>query len=58
MPETDGTNDRIRSWYAVDVKILTPEGERGAYEAVSLPVLVGVGMESGMFAFPQAGAQI
>ncbi|SIN72996.1 hypothetical protein SAMN02745161_0391 [Halodesulfovibrio marinisediminis DSM 17456] len=61
-PENGGTSERFRPRYAVDVEILTPEGERDEafpiYEAVPLPVPVGAGMESGMFAYPQAGALV
>lgn len=61
-PEQSGTSERFRPRYAVDVEILTPEGERDKafpiYEAVPLPVPVGVGMESGLFAFPEAGALV
>ncbi|MEZ6853118.1 bacteriophage T4 gp5 trimerisation domain-containing protein [Halodesulfovibrio aestuarii] len=61
-PENGGTSERFRPRYAVDVEILTPEGTRDEafpiYEAVPLPVPVGAGMESGLFAFPEAGALV
>lgn len=61
-PENGGTSERFRPRYAVDVEILTPEGTRDKafpiYEAVPLPVPVGAGMESGLFAFPEAGALV
>jgi hypothetical protein len=61
-PEQGGTSERFRPRYAVDVEILTPEGARDKafpiYEAVPLPVPVGAGMESGLFAFPEAGALV
>lgn len=61
-PENGGTSERFRPRYAVDVEILTPEGTRDnafpIYEAVPLPVPVGAGMESGLFAFPEAGALV
>ncbi|WP_419787299.1 bacteriophage T4 gp5 trimerisation domain-containing protein [Pseudodesulfovibrio sp.] len=58
-PGEGGTSERFRPRYAVDLEILTPEGERdGAfpiYEAVPLPVPVGCGQEAGLFGFPEPG---
>ncbi|SHJ72514.1 bacteriophage T4 gp5 trimerization domain-containing protein (plasmid) [Halodesulfovibrio aestuarii] len=60
-PEDGGTCERFRPRYAVDVEILTPEGEPDKafprYEAVPLPVN-GAGNESGQFAYPEPGAMV
>ncbi|WBF68241.1 hypothetical protein LN040_03820 [Desulfovibrio subterraneus] len=61
-PEAGGTCERFRPRYAVDIQILTPEGEPDAaypvYEAVPLPVPVGCGHEAGLFGYPRTGALV
>jgi hypothetical protein len=61
-PEAGGTCERFRPRYAVDIQILTPEGEPDAaypvYEAVPLPVPVGCGHEAGLFGYPHTGALV
>lgn len=61
-PEHGGTCERFRPRYAVDVQILTPAGEPDPeypiYEAVPVPVGMGNGMESGSFAYPEAGSLV
>lgn len=58
-PEHGSSAERFRPRYAVDLEILTPEGELDpdfpTYEAVPLPVANGCGMESGLFGFPEPG---
>ena len=58
-PEDGGVSERFRPRYAVDLEILTPDGERDEgfpiYEAVQLPVPVGCGQEAGLFGFPEPG---
>lgn len=59
-PECGAACDRFRPRYAVDIEILTPEGERDdafpVYEAVPLPVTGGAGMEAGLYGAPEPGA--
>ncbi|MDK2956541.1 MAG: hypothetical protein PWQ57_2037 [Desulfovibrionales bacterium] len=62
-PPEDGAGcDRFRPRYAVDLEILTPEGERDEafplYEAVPLPVSVGAGLEAGLYGAPEPGALV
>lgn len=61
-PKDGGTCERFRPRYAVDIEVLTPEGEPDpaypTYEAVPLPVPVGSGQEAGLFGFPQTGALV
>jgi hypothetical protein len=61
-PDSGGSCERFRPRYAVDIEILTPEGERDTaypvYEAVPLPVPVGCGHEAGMYGFPHTGALV
>lgn len=58
-PKDGGTSERFRPRYAVDLEILTPNGERDEsfpiYEAVQLPVPLGCGQEAGLFGFPEPG---
>lgn len=59
-PEDGGASERFRPRYAVDLEILTPDGEPDdafpVYEAVQLPVPVGCGQEAGLYGFPEPGA--
>ncbi|MBI9080463.1 MAG: hypothetical protein JEY79_12070 [Pseudodesulfovibrio sp.] len=61
-PTDGGTSERFRPRYAVDLEILTPDGEPDKaypiYEAVPLPVSAGCGMESGLFGFPEPGCLV
>lgn len=61
-PEEGGSSERFRPRYAVDIEILTPDGEKDeaypVYQAVPLPVPVGAGMESGQYAFPEPGTHV
>lgn len=61
-PDEGGTCERFRPRYAVDLEVLTPEGHLDEsfpiYEAVPLPVNIGCGMESGMYAFPEPGCLV
>ncbi|SOB60521.1 Gp5 domain protein [Pseudodesulfovibrio profundus] len=58
-PADGGTSERFRPRYAVDLEVLTPDGERDedfpVYEAVQLPVPVGCGQEAGLYGFPEPG---
>ncbi|WP_027721199.1 bacteriophage T4 gp5 trimerisation domain-containing protein [Maridesulfovibrio zosterae] len=60
-PEQGGSCERFRPRYAVDLEILTPEGERDAaypiYKDVPLPVS-SAGMERGSFGFPETGVMV
>lgn len=61
-PRHGGTCERFRPRYAVDLEVLTPDGELDEsypiYEAVPLPVSVGCGQESGVFGFPEPGCLV
>ena len=60
-PEQGGSCERFRPRYAVDLEILTPEGEKDEaypiYKDVPLPV-AGAGMERGCFGFPETGTLV
>jgi len=60
-PELGSSSERFRPRYAVDLEILTPEGERDeafpVYEAVPLPTVAG-GMEAGLYGFPEPGCLV
>lgn len=60
-PESGATSERFRPRYAVDIEILTPEGEKDerfpTYEAVPLP-LASAGHEAGQYGFPEVGALV
>ncbi|MBI9109920.1 hypothetical protein [Maridesulfovibrio ferrireducens] len=60
-PEQGGSCERFRPRYAVDLEILTPEGERDAaypiYKDVPLPV-ASAGMERGVYGFPETGTLV
>lgn len=61
-PELGDSSERFRPRYAVDLEILTPQGEKDStypvYTAVPLPVSGAVGMESGQFGFPLPGTLV
>ena len=58
-PTEGGASERFRPRYAVDLEILTPDGQRDEafpiYGAVQLPVSIGCGQEAGLFGFPEPG---
>lgn len=60
-PSKGGSCERFRPRYAVDLEILTPEGEKDEsypiYKDVPLPV-PAAGMERGSFGFPETGAVV
>ncbi|WP_027179773.1 bacteriophage T4 gp5 trimerisation domain-containing protein [Maridesulfovibrio bastinii] len=60
-PQNGGSCERFRPRYAVDLEILTAEGERDAsypvYKDVPLPVF-SAGMERGVYGFPETGALV
>jgi hypothetical protein len=61
-PADGAASERYRPRYAVDIEVLTADGEVDeaypVYEAVPLPVPMGCGHESGVFAFPEPGALV
>ena len=61
-PDQGGTCERFRPRYAVNLEILTPNGELDSaypiYEAVPLPVPMGAGMEAGTYGFPEPGCLV
>ncbi|HAS87816.1 MAG TPA: hypothetical protein DCS48_00675 [Desulfovibrio sp.] len=60
-PAQGGSCERFRPRYAVDLEILTPEGEKDEayhiYKDVPLPVSAS-GMERGSFGFPETGTLV
>ncbi len=58
---TEGLSERFRPRYAVDVRVLLPNGEPDSllplFRAVPLPVQVA-GLERGMFGFPDPGTVV
>ncbi len=60
-PDTGGSCERFRPRYAVDLEILTPEGERDEaypiYKDIPLPA-ASAGMERGVFGFPETGSLV
>ena len=61
-PGQGAASERFRPRYAVDIQILTADGEPDpafpTYTAVPLPVPTGAGQEKGLFSFPEPGAQV
>ncbi len=61
-PGQGAASERFRPRYAVDIQILTADGEPDpafpTYTAVPLPVPTGAGQEKGFFSFPEPGAQV
>ena len=61
-PGEGAASERFRPRFAVDIQILTPDGEPDpafpVYTAVPLPVQSGAGQEKGLFSFPEPGAQV
>ena len=61
-PGEGAASERFRPRFAVDIQILTPDGEPApafpVYTAVPLPVQSGAGQEKGLFSFPEPGAQV
>lgn len=61
-PMAGGTCERFRPRYAVDLEVLTPDGQKDenfpVYEAVPLPVVAGCGMEAGQFVLPEPGCLV
>ena len=59
-PGQGAASERFRPRYAVDIQILTADGEPDpafpTYTAVPLPVPTGAGQEKGFFSFPEPGA--